>query len=89
MAAAALQEGNDEGKSTVAGAIVFCFEHARYGVLDEGSSEGMGAVGRGEVNVEVGGEGLLLNSGEDRAGALQDGDANGKKSIRHERFQWW
>lgn len=41
----------------------------------------MGAVERERVNVEAGGEGVLLNGGEKGAGLLDDGDTDGKKRM--------
>lgn len=71
-----VEEGADEGKDHVKGALVFCFERAVYGVVNEEPVEGVNVVGRMEVNAKAGSGRLLLSGGQDGARVFEIGGAD-------------
>lgn len=79
LVAEAVQEGADEKKNLVDGAVVFFVEHAAYTIVGEKVVERLLFAGRGEVGAEAGGGEPLSNSGKDDAGELEDAGADGKE----------
>lgn len=73
------EEGANEENEHLKDAVAFCFKHAVYAVVVEDTVVGVGIAGRRVVLVETGSRELLLNSGEDDAGLLENEDANGKE----------
>lgn len=87
MAAAAVKEVSDGGKSHVESAVVVSSEHDAYGVLSEETVESVGVLGRREVVVEAGGGKLMVNGDEDGAAVLEDRGADGKKRVGNGRIR--
>lgn len=83
MVAAAVKKGAKKGKDQIEGAVVFCFKHSAYAVTGEEATEVMGPSGRRGADLKAGGKGLLLNSGDDSGGVLENGGADQKReSLR-------
>lgn len=68
-------EGPGEAEDYVESAVVFCFEHAPFAVVDKETFEGVGVIEREVVSVETGSRGLLLTGGEDCVRVLENGGA--------------
>lgn len=59
MVAAAVEEGSDEENDHFEGVVIFCIEHAACVIVGAETAEGIGDVGRREVDVKAVGGGLL------------------------------
>lgn len=79
LVAAAAEEGANEEEGHVEKAVVFCFEHAAYAVVDDQTVKGVGVVVNGEVNVDADGGRLVLNGNEDGLGVLENMVSDEKK----------
>lgn len=74
-----VQKDDHKKGDHVEGAVYFCFERAAYVVLGEETIEGVGVVGRGQVEVAADRKGLLSRCDEDVVEVLSDESAKGKK----------
>lgn len=80
LVATAVKETADETKDHGKGTVLSCFEPTACAVVGEELVKSVGAVGRGEDDVEGGGERLFLHGGEEAVGVLENGNADGKES---------
>lgn len=79
--AAAVKEHTDERENSVKRAVVCCSGQAACAGLGEEPVEGVGVVVKEKVDVEAGGERLLLNGGKNGVGVFENGGVEEKERI--------